>query len=79
MNTNATQTIADARRLKVAMNSKGHELSLRDAYQLARAAQSINVAVDAELKRQARDERIRGAMVAGWCDDMRSVGYYDGE
>lgn len=75
----AQQTLNNARKLQAALRTKGHEVSLKEAYDLARAAQSINESVDADLKRQARAERKRKADVAGWCDDMRKAGAYDGE
>jgi hypothetical protein len=79
MSTNAQQTLTSARDLKASMNAAGHELSLSDAYRLARIAQAIGRETDEELRKADRWQRVQRGMVAGYCADMRACGWYDGE
>ena len=79
MTTTATETIRQARRIQAEMAAEGHPLSLRNAWTAARVGQIAAAATDEELRRQARWERVKAGMVAGYISDLRAVGAWDGE
>lgn len=76
---NAKQTLKQARDLQARMQREGYAVSLKDAFTLARVAQRAAVETEAELRKQSRRQRQQRADVAGYVDDMRSAGAWDGE
>lgn len=76
---NSKQTVAMARDLVATMKTAGHELTLADAYTLARVAQIAAGRFDEQLRRDARNDRVRKGMVANAVADLRACGAWDGE
>jgi len=76
---NATETIKQARDLQQRLAQAGQEVSIRDAYMLARIGQRAGVLTDLEIARQQRNDRVMQGMVAGHISDMRACGAWDGE
>lgn len=80
MNTTAKQTLNHARQLQSDMRAAGHgDVRLADAYLLCRIGQLAAAQTEEKLRRDARAERVRKGMVAGYVADMRAVGAWDGE
>jgi len=78
--TSATRTLKHARWMRDDMASKFADVPpLSCFYKLARAAQVAMEQTDEELRQKARDERVLRGMVAGYIQDQRAVGRWDGE
>lgn len=75
----AKTTLHHARALQVELRTKGHDVTVAEAFLLCRIGQQAAREARAEIARQDRAERVRTGMVAGYVQDMRTVGAWDGE
>ena len=61
------------------MAVRGHKISLRDAFKVARLGELAGQEMARETFAADRKERVRKGMVANHCADMRACGAWDGE